>query len=413
MNYKKRFLEIHEFLKPYQRIWQNEIMLLYPNPFPDYPMEWIKELAQFKNKKDIIELEKRNVRPYIKHPELLAFYERIEELTNLPKAPKLPPMPEDQFTWLFIIPKKQYEIKNLAPLVNHLYHQKKIGRIYDIGGGIGLLAQTLNNQYGLRITSLDMDPVLQQTGRERHEKNAKDPHNKVIYHHLKVSRENPEFGKLLEPESMTLGLHTCGNLANDQIRASVDLKLPLIMNFGCCYHKLENIPDGENISQVAKRLPDPLFQGHFALTLASRAHKKMDEKDFDLKLKVKLYRYAIHFLLHDEYGHRSLVTLGNSSPKLYDESFGVYALEQFKRINLESKHTQAELDDYFMDPKRQELLWDMVTSGLIRNALGRLLELYILLDRVCYLEENGYQADLYEFFDESISPRNLGIVAQR
>ena len=128
---------------------------------------------------------------------------------------------------------------------------------------------------------------------------------------------------------------------------------------------------------------------------------------------MKFFRYAIHFLLHDEYGLKKLVTLGNSNPKLYDESFGTYVLEQFRRINLTPKHTLEELDAYFANHERQEFIWKMLAAGLIRNAFGRLLELYILLDRVIYLEEQGYTTNLFEFFDEELSPRNLGIVAHQ
>jgi hypothetical protein len=411
MNHRQRFLEIHEFLKPYQRIWQNEIMLLYPEPFQDYPMEWVEELAGFHEKADLIELEKKNVAHLIKGACLRSFYQRIEELSAVPKISEYPAMPENNSTWLYIIPKKQYEIKTLAPLVNAYYESKKIKRIIDIGGGIGLLAQTLNNQYGLKVTTLDMDPVLQKTGSTRHEKNARNPENKVSYYNVQVDTHEPEFRKLLEPENMTLGLHTCGTLANHQIISSAENKLPLIINFGCCYHKLEHIQGSENISALAQSLPDKIEMSHFALTLSARAHRKMDDKDYDLKLKVKLYRYGIHFLLRDEYGYPGLVTLGNSSPALYDESFGTYVLEQLKRINQKPLHTKEELDQYFDEKARKDLIWKMIAAGLIRNAFGRLLELYILLDRVCYLEEQGYEVKLMEFFNESLSPRNLGIVA--
>lgn len=386
-------------------------MLLYPEPFSDYNLEWIEELASIREKEAVIKLEKKEVFELVKSPSLINFYKRIEELADLPKAPPSNPMPQDQFTFLFMIPKKQHEIKNLAPFVNDFSEQHKIERVIDIGGGIGLFAQTLNKEYNLKVTSVDMDPVLQQTGRERHDRNARYPDNKVEYINLKVDAENLEFRKILENKKMTVGLHTCGTLANDQIKVSSNQKVKALINFGCCYHKLEKDPQGQNISQLARAQKERVEMNHFALTLSSRAHRKMDEKDYDLKLKVKLYRYAIHFLLHDHYGFKKLVTLGNSSPKLYDESFGTYALEQLKRIQVEPKHSKDELDAYFADKDRQDLIWKMLAAGLIRNAMGRLLELYVLLDRVIYLEEQGYNVNLYEFFEEEISPRNIGIVA--
>lgn len=409
MNHRERFQEILDFLKPYQRIWQNEIMLMYPNPLEGYPMEWIEDLRRFQDKNDVIRLEKKDVFDYIQSPSLIEFYKRIEELCILPQVPAYTPMPEDSFTWLFMIPKKQHEIKRLAPHLNHLYHTHKVDQLVDIGGGIGLLAQTLNNQYRLKVTSLDMNPVLQKTGSDRHENNAKDPENKVQYKNIKVE-DKGEFVEVIQQNVMPVGLHTCGRLALDIIRVSSSKKVPALVNFGCCYHTLDKDTDLQNISKFAQGL-DHLHMNKFALTLSCRAHRKMDEKDYDLKLKVKLYRYAIHILLHDHYEIKKLVTLGNSSPKLYDESFGFYALEQFKRINLEPRHTEEELNAFFAHPELKVLIDRMLAAGLIRNALGRAMELYLQLDRAIYLEEQGYKVEVQEFFEEELSPRNIGITA--
>lgn len=405
MDLKLRFQEIAEFLQPYQRIWQNEIMLLYPNPLNDFPQEWVDELSQFKKQEDVIRLEKKEVFSYIKSPSLIAFYRRLEELAKVPGIPELSQFPDNKSLFLHMIPKKQHEIKCLAPFVNAFYQDNQISKVVDIGGGIGHLAQSLANHYQLNTTSLDMDPVMQQTGRER------QLDNRVEYIQVKVDVQNAKFKRILTKDSMTLGLHTCGPLANHQIIASCAGKIKGLISFGCCYEKLQHDPENQNISQAAKDLKQPITFNYFALTLATRAHRKMDVKNYELKLKVKYFRYAIHILLHDEYGKKELISLGNSSPKLYDESFGSYVIEQFRRINLPLRHNKEELDAYFAAPELQDLIWKMLVAGLIRNVFGRLMELYILLDRALYLEEHGYNVQLLEFFDEPISPRNLGIVA--
>lgn len=389
-------------------MWQNEIMLMYPNPIEDYPLEWIEDLRRFQDKADLIRIEKREVFDYIKNDSLIAFYKKVSELTELPSIPSLPPMPEEPWTWLFMIPKKQHEIRRLAPYINHVYQEKKISEVLDIGGGVGFLAQTLNNQYQHHVTSIDMNAEFQKTGIDRHGKNAKWPH-KVTFKNVMVENGG-EFVEILKNNVMPVGLHTCGKLALDIIRVSSEKKVPALINFGCCYQTLDKSPDLQNISRFAQE-NDPIWMTKFALTLACRAHRKMDEKDFDLKQKVKYFRYAIHILLHDLYGHKELVTLGNSSPKLYDESFGHYAFEQFKRINIRPLHTVEELNAWYADADLQILIDRMVSAGNIRNALGRVMELYILLDRAIYLEEQGYEVRVEEFFDEELSPRNIGITA--
>lgn len=390
-------------------MWQNEIMLMYPDPLQGYPLEWIEELRSVRDKDDMIRLEKKDVFEFIKNPELISFYKKIEELCSLPHVRSYPPMPEESWTWLHIIAKKQHEIRHLAPHLNHLYHEKKVDQILDIGGGIGLLAQTLCNQYQHKVISIDMNAQFQQTGIERHMKNAKDPLNLVQYKNVKVE-SGGEFIELLNTNIMPVGLHTCGKLALDIIRFSSKNKVPALVNFGCCYQTLDKSSELQNISSFAKE-NNPLWMTNYALVLACRAHRKMDEKDFNLKQKVKFYRYAIHILMHDLYDMQELVTLGNSTPKLYNESFGVYVYEQFKRINVTPKHSIEELNTFFDDANLTVMIERMLAAGLIRNALGRVMELYLLLDRAIFLEEEGYKVSVEEFFDEELSPRNIGITA--
>jgi hypothetical protein len=386
-------------------------MLLYPNPVADYPADWIQELASFKNKDEIIKLEKKDVEGLLKNPDLLSFYRRIEELCDIPFIPELPPLPEEAWSFLYMIPKKQHEIKKLAPFIFQSSQKNALQEIIDVGGGIGLLAQSLSNHYPLKVTSLDLDQAMQNTGSGLHVKNPRYPVNKVNYLNLKVHSEELRFTQLLHEKAMIVGLHACGPLSVDLIRSGIDAKTGQILSFGCCYEKLGRRGENQNISSFAKSQENPLSLNFYALTLATRAHRKMDEKDYNLKLKVKLFRYAFHFLLHDEYAQKEMVTLGNSKPQLYEESFGVYALDQLQRLGIAPRHSLEELNAYYSDGSRLELIWKMLAAGLIRNALGRLLELYILLDRALFLEEHGYAVEVFQFFDEGLSPRNLGIVA--
>ena len=49
----------------------------------------------------------------------------------------------------------------------------------------------------------------------------------------------------------------------------------------------------------------------------------------------------------------------------------------------------------------------------LRAALGPLVETYILLDRLLFLQEQGsaFQASLFPLFDPAMSPRNMAVVA--
>ena len=52
-------------------------------------------------------------------------------------------------------------------------------------------------------------------------------------------------------------------------------------------------------------------------------------------------------------------------------------------------------------------------ANLIRWQFGRALELIILLDRCHRLEELGFTTEIKSYFNERLSPRNIGILAYK
>lgn len=407
MNTKTQFNQIRDFLIPYQGIWENEILHQYPTPFQYYNQEWIDYLINLPEEK-LFCLEKKDFKNIEMPKDLYELFTKSYELTQLPQAKKIEANPYDHYAFLKIKPKKIHEIKTIAPYVAKIYQEEGLLNVIDIGGGIGYMAQTLSNYFNLTVSSIDMDPVLQNTGKLRNQKNAKDPSNKVNYINSQIDLKNLELKEIFTGKSLSLGLHTCGDLANSQIELTAQGKQKGLLNFGCCYYRLAK-NNVVNISLEAKK--NPISLNLFALTLATRAHKKLDHWDFEFKSKVKFYRYALHFYLYDVLGVKEFVSVGNSTEKLYNQDFATYTKEQLKRLNLSTTDQDDTLNAYFEKKEIQKLIYQMIYSGIIRGIFGRPLELYVLLDRCLYLEEHGYNVSLEEFFNEEVSPRNIGITA--
>ena len=124
-----------------------------------------------------------------------------------------------------------------------------------------------------------------------------------------------------EENSICIGLHTCGPLANSIIKASTINKQNQLLNFGCCYSKLE---PGEKvgISQASKKYPLPLSK--YALTLATRAHTGLNWDEYLLKKKVKEYRYGIHLFIYHVIGIKNFLHVGDGTKSDYKNSFSCY-----------------------------------------------------------------------------------------
>ncbi|MGO1269422.1 MAG: SAM-dependent methyltransferase, partial [Pseudomonas bubulae] len=61
----------------------------------------------------------------------------------------------------------------------------------------------------------------------------------------------------------------------------------------------------------------------------------------------------------------------------------------------------------------RERLAQVRNLELVRGLFRRPLELWLVLDRALYLEENGYAVQVGEFCDSQLTPRNLMVLAQR
>ncbi len=97
--------------------------------------------------------------------------------------------------------------------------------------------------------------------------------------------------------------------------------------------------------------------------------------------------------------------------KDYEQPFSDYAISKIENLNLHISYERDELDQFFLDPTIQAEIKRMLVADMIRWKFGRLIEYYILFDRALFLKENRYETQLIQFFDELISPRNIGIVA--
>ena len=68
-------------------------------------------------------------------------------------------------------------------------------------------------------------------------------------------------------------------------------------------------------------------------------------------------------------------------------------------------------------PELEALGWQRLAEvrnlELLRNLFRRPLELWLLLDRALYLQEQGYSVKLGTFCDYRLSPRNLLLLAER
>lgn len=411
MELKSQAKQIHNFLLETQKIWEYEIMDYYPKSLEHFNPQWLTLLSELSLDK-LHQIESKNVIPEIVGTGLDQFITKINQLIKIDKIENLPPKKLEDWAFVDVKAKKKHEIDRLAPFIEKLSQEKKLQNMIDIGGGVGHLARIVAQYYGLETISLDMDKNFQSIGLLRANKYRKPINAKELtFLNLKFGDHegNKQLKNYFQERTLTIGLHTCGPLAISLIETHQECNGASLINFGCCYHKLAK----DNKFPFSKFFKDN-FQLNFTLyayTLATRAHGKTTFEEFKLKTQVKNYRQALHLFLIDKFKRSDLLDVGEVHTREYQMPFSHYALSRLVALKLEHNYSAIELDTFYQSEEIQLKLKKMLAANVIRWHLGRCLEIYLLIDRVCYLEDLGHETRLLEFFEENISPRNLGIVA--
>ena len=80
---------------------------------------------------------------------------------------------------------------------------------------------------------------------------------------------------------------------------------------------------------------------------------------------------------------------------------------------LKNLSTSGDEDWPALEAAGRERLAQVRNLELVRGLFRRPLELWLVLDRALYLQENGYEVQVGEFCDSQLTPRNLMVLAQR
>jgi len=387
MNYEKRFCEIRDFLIKHEYLHELETLNRFEEVELKEPYDlWFEEINLL-SKVQLIDFESNQDITNLKDTNLIKFMNTVKELITIPTK-------EPQEFDLADIYKRKMNIKKVHEIQTIKYFLDKnvsIDSFIDIGSGAAHLSQALVSDNNKSSICIDMNQNFQKIGIDKINKWLPHLKDKIEFKQLVITSETLS---QLKKDSMILGLHSCGPLSTYLIESCHQYTL----NFGCCYHKLV---DEYNISNLSKKLPIK-FTSH-ALTMAAKGNSKLSIDDLKRKYKVKMFRYTLHYLSLEKL-NTPFTTLGNAKQSDYDGKFSDYAYKYLAKAKVMSKE---DLEDYYQT--NQVRINKAIKAGSLRAQLARLIELYIILDRVIYLREKNIDANMFELFNRDISPRNIAI----
>lgn len=386
MTHAERLLALQQLLNDHQALWR-------PQPFKQQRPDWCRQHPQLSDAllalsdSELARLMADQTALWAWLAAYLPVMGQLRALCTLPQAAGSVAHPEQEPGPHFAnhIPgRKWQQIGAFAAAM-----QPVAGPVLEWCGGKGHLGRLVSWQSGVAVTTVEHNPKLCAEGRQLAERSGQ-PQGFVCADVLR------EIACLLRPTTHAVALHACGELHRHLLRQVVDQGVQALDLAPCCYHHLldgDYQPMSHRASLVLQR--DDL---RLAVTGAATATAR-ELRLRDQEMAWKLGYLALLATMGEAY--RPLRPINKAWMRLDFTGF-CQCLAQREGDELPSGLNWEALERHGWQRQR-----DSQRLSLLRLAFRRAIELYLVLDMACYLEEQGYQVRVQLFCRPDLTPRNF------
>jgi hypothetical protein len=253
---------------------------------------------------------------------------------------------------------------------------------------------------GQALTCLEYDAKLVQAGREL------SARLKIDATHLHQDVMADDAWRRLQSHHTPVALHACGDLHVQLMRLASQVGCAQLAIAPCCYNRINTEyyqpMSGEGQASALKLSRDDLGLPLSETVTAGARVRRQRDQSMAQRLAFDLLQRQVRGI--DEY----LPTPSLPSAWL-DKPFATYCRDL---AALKDLPDVGEQDWSSLEAAGWERLAQVRNLELVRNVFRRPLELWLVLDRALYLQEQHYQVRVGTFCQSPVTPRNLLLIAQ-
>lgn len=264
-------------------------------------------------------------------------------------------------------------------------------------GGKGHLGRILASKAQVSVTTLERDTGLCEAGQQ-------------LSHRAKVEQTFTPVD-VFSPQTPNLkrhhvvALHACGGLHRHLIRKAVSEQSPAIDIAPCCYHLYGETFYTPFTASARLKLAKDELRIAVTETVTSKAR---EIRLRDREMAWKLGFLALYSSLSSDTEYRALAPI--------DKAWLKQGFTDFCRQLALREGMDGLLNDDIDWPYYEEYGWkrqaEVMRFSLLRHAVRRALELWLVLDMALYLQANDYQVRLGTFCQSHLTPRNILLSAR-
>ncbi len=389
MNLLSAFLELDKLLCKYNEYWQFTPFQHQDYPWSNSPLSgYLEQLPSSDFNKIDTQLEQQKACFSAFFPDIFAWREQYP----------LPLSTQSQIAspfWLKtnIAGRKWQQIEAFSQSF-----QFKEQPIVEWCAGKGHLGRLLAFHHQTSVASIEWQADLCQQGQGQADKLQLQ--QKFIHADVLATQ-----AELLAGQQHVVAMHACGDLHTKLLAESVKHQVANIDVIPCCYH-LTQAESYQGLSSYAQQSPLALTKEQIKMAVQSQLTG--GNRVAVLRQKEVLWRLAYQALRADLTQNPHYVPIPSVKKSWFSgtfKDFALWCLQQHdltldKQIDWQHYLTLAEI--------RARSIQKM---ELVRHVFRRPLEMWLILDRALYLQEQGYQVVLEQFCDYRITPRNILIRA--
>ncbi|WP_207063877.1 methyltransferase [Motiliproteus sp. SC1-56] len=389
-----RFARLDDLLEQTRAFWQVRPFHHHRFPWPDHPaleaaLNGLDEVTLRRLQSDV-----RSLAGW-----LAPFIPQAGELQTLSDVAPLPPAPDRALPatlgnhvpgrkWTQITAFESALAKSPYPFLEWC-------------AGKGHLGRLLAFQRDRAVTSLERDPALCTQGAELADQRG------LPCRFVPLDVLSPAASDQLHPEQHAVALHACGELHTHLLEQASDRGTRHISLAPCCYHLTSQLPYRPLSAAAAK---SSLQLQRLDLKLPLQALVTAGQREAEARRRQLRFRLGFDLLQRQLRRNDSYLPCPAPPGRIISQGFAAVCawMAHQKGLVLPDETDFAAFEQAGEQRARQ-----VDRIELVQHLFRRPLELWLLLDRCLFLEEQGYTVRLDAFCDYRTTPRNLLIRAHK
>lgn len=326
--------------------------------------------------------------------------------------------------------------------------------VIDAGDGKGYLSSRIALEHGIKVLGIDCNEENTSNAEKRRDRLKKkipkavkksqleeDEHFSTLLNEGKLDSLYKTTTQLIDFDTNLIelasahfpgghrstfclcGLHTCGNLGPNCLRLfHQNPTIKGICNVGCCYHLMQEEFIVDEFYNPTKVSDNPGYG--FPMSSYLRARRfALGRNARNLAAESIERACANRENPSDKLGHRALLQVifvecgekrSHQVGRLKSDGFVDYVRKSVRRLGLAERVTITDESLLELEARFRVELEQLKVFYLIRQQFAPVVETLILLDRLLYLRESGYERSfLVKLFEPVVSPRCYSLIAMK